>query len=72
VSRNKRPQTFWSAYLQGYTALRPLDDLARKALPEHFGSWQSVYHRHQRWRASGLWARILALLDDAEAQHVAA
>ncbi|HVA91533.1 MAG TPA: transposase, partial [Chloroflexota bacterium] len=42
------------------------------ALPDRFGPWQSVYHRFQRWRASGLWGQILAVLDDHEAQHVAA
>jgi hypothetical protein len=42
------------------------------ALPGRFGRWQSAYHRSQRWRASGLWGQILAVLDDHEAQHMAA
>jgi hypothetical protein len=42
------------------------------ALPARFGPWQSVYHRYQRWRASGLWTQILAVLDGPEAQHRAA
>jgi transposase len=42
------------------------------ALPVRFGPWQSVYHRYQRWHASGLWAQILAVLDDPKVQHVAA
>jgi transposase len=42
------------------------------ALPDRFGPWQSVYHRYQRWRVSGLWAQILAVLDGPEAQHPAA
>lgn len=33
------------------------------ALPDRFGPWQSVYHRYQRWRASGLWVRLLDLLN---------
>jgi putative transposase len=37
-----------------------------KTLLDRFGPWQSVYHRYQRWCTSGLWARILALLDQDE------
>lgn len=31
-------------------------------VPAQFGPWSSVYTRWRRWCASGLWARILALL----------
>ena len=41
----------------GVTPLRPLG---------------GVYHRYRRWRASGLWARILTALDSPEVQHGAA
>jgi transposase len=36
-------------------------------LPEHYGPWSSVYARYRRWCASGLFARMLAVLaKDAE------
>ncbi|HVC82637.1 MAG TPA: transposase [Chloroflexota bacterium] len=37
-----------------------------RSLPSHFGPWQGVYSRYQRWRGTGLWAQILATLDHAE------
>jgi transposase len=43
-----------------------------QALPARFGPWQSVYHRYQRWRTSGLWACLLDLLDQDDAAPVAA
>ena len=43
-----------------------------RALPSHFGPWHGVYARYQRWRKAGLWARILDVLDQPEAQPVAA
>jgi Putative transposase of IS4/5 family (DUF4096) len=43
-----------------------------RALPGHFGPWQSVYSRYRRWRKAGTWARILAVLDQPETQPAAA
>ena len=36
-------------------------------LPDEFGPWSSVYTRFRRWCASGLWARMLAVLARAAA-----
>lgn len=36
---------------------------AWRELPAEFGSWQTVYSRYVRWRRDGLWARILAVLE---------
>ena len=37
-------------------------------LPERFGSWQTVYERHRRWSADGMWKMILDELQiDADA-----
>ena len=43
-----------------------------RTLPAHFGPWHGVYRRSQRWRKAGLWPRILAVLDQPEAQPAAA
>ncbi|HWE61222.1 MAG TPA: transposase [Chloroflexota bacterium] len=43
-----------------------------RALPSHFGSWHTVYSRYQRWRKAGLWAQILDVLDQSDAQSAAA
>lgn len=37
-------------------------------LPERYGSWQTVCGRFYRWRKPGLWARILAQLQQ-QADH---
>jgi putative transposase len=29
-------------------------------LPEHFGSWQSVWERHRRWSTDGTYASMFA------------
>ena len=31
-------------------------------LPEHFGSWRTVYSRFRRWQQAGVWDRALAEL----------
>lgn len=42
-------------------------------LPEDYGNWKTIYHRHRRWSADGTWARVLAGLrrdcDRGEAQE---
>jgi hypothetical protein len=43
-----------------------------RALPSHFGPWQGVYARYQRWCKAGLWAQILDVVDHPEAQPTAA
>jgi len=43
-----------------------------RALPGHFGPWQGAYRRYRRWRAAGLWPRILAALDQPDAPPAAA
>ena len=42
-----------------------------RTLPERFGPWQGVYSRYQRWRKAGLWAQILAVLNQPD-HHLAA
>ncbi len=37
-------------------------------LPERYGPWQTAYSRLRRWRATGIWQRVLAVLD-VEAEH---
>ena len=32
-------------------------------LPERFGQWYSVYKRFYRWCKSGVWGRVLEILD---------
>lgn len=41
--------------------------VAWRDLPERFGNWNSVFRRHSRWSASGVWKRVLeALGGDAD------
>lgn len=36
-------------------------------LPQRYGNWKTVYGRHRRWSADGMWARIAdALRIDAD------
>lgn len=38
-------------------------------LPARFGPWKTVYERHRRWSADGIWDRIFAaVLADADAE----
>jgi transposase len=39
-----------------------------RCLPEHFGAWQTIHRRHQRWSTDGTWDRVLAALQ-ADAQR---
>jgi hypothetical protein len=38
-----------------------------REFPPTFGPWPTVYSRFRRWRQAGLWQRILAALDPAQA-----
>ena len=35
---------------------------AWRFLPEHFGPWQTIHSRYQRWGKAGIWQRIVVLL----------
>jgi hypothetical protein len=37
-----------------------------RSLPEHFGPWQTIVSRYQRWCKDGLWARLLSILQAQE------
>ncbi len=40
-------------------------------LPEHFGKWNSVYMRYNRWCEKGLWTTIFeALSTDADFEYI--
>jgi len=34
-------------------------------MPQQFGKWETAYKRYRLWRDTGLWQRLLALLEDA-------
>lgn len=36
--------------------------VAWRDLPERFGNWNSVFRRHSRWSAKGVWKRVLEAL----------
>lgn len=38
-----------------------------RAIPEHFGPWQTVRSRYERWRKAGIWQQILDALDQRDA-----
>jgi transposase len=38
-----------------------------RELPPAFGPWPTVYSRYRRWRQDGIWQRILAALEPAQA-----
>jgi transposase len=35
-------------------------------LPERLGNWNSQWRRFDRWAAKGIWARVMAVLRDAD------
>lgn len=40
-------------------------------LPPEFGNWNSVYVRFRRWARAGVWAQLLAALqDDLDREHL--
>jgi transposase len=40
-----------------------------RALPAEWGNWHTTYTRFQRWTASGVWARVLAAVQQEDALH---
>lgn len=38
-------------------------------LPERFGAWSTVFTRFSRWKKSGVWAKVLAALQDERGLH---
>ena len=38
-------------------------------LPERFGAWSTVFARFARWKKNGVWARVLATLQDESGLH---
>jgi transposase len=55
---------FVDAVIYRYRAGIPWRDL-----PEHFGSWKTVWKRHRRYAADGTWDSVLAtLLGQAESR----
>jgi transposase len=40
-----------------------------RALPAHFGPWQTVYSRYHRWCKMGLWSRIKDVLAQTEQEQ---
>ena len=41
-----------------------------RALPAHFGHWNSVFRRFRRWAEAGVWARIFSELQDTDFEWV--
>ena len=39
-------------------------------LPEHFGSWNSVFQRFNRWSKKGVWENVFAALQDPDLEWV--
>jgi transposase len=35
-------------------------------LPAHFGPWQTVFSRYQRWRKEGRWTRMLQVFQEQQ------
>jgi transposase len=35
-----------------------------REIPEHFGPWQTINTRYQRWRQAGIWQHILDILEE--------
>jgi len=33
-------------------------------IPPELGKWETAYKRYRRWHDSGLWSRLLPVLDD--------
>jgi transposase len=36
-----------------------------RAIPAHFGPWQTVHMRYQQWRKAGIWQQVVLLLGPA-------
>jgi len=40
-----------------------------RALPAEWGNWHTTYTRFQRWARSGVWANVLAAVQQDDALH---
>ena len=40
-----------------------------RALPAAWGNWHTTYTRFQRWARSGVWAKVLAAVQQDDALH---
>ena len=38
-------------------------------LPERFGAWSTVFARFSCWKKNGVWAKVLAVLQDESSLH---
>ena len=38
-------------------------------LPERFGAWSTAFARFSRWKKNGVWAKVLAALQDESGLH---
>lgn len=41
-------------------------DVPWREVPTHFGPWQTLYARHAKWRAEGLWPQLIAAAEDRD------
>ena len=62
-SRVGRPPHDHRTVLSGILAV-VRGDGSWRAMPPEYGKWERAYKRYRRWRASGLWQRILTALSE--------
>ena len=41
-----------------------IEDIHWRMLPKHFAPWQTVYYYYDKWKKSGVWARVLEALPE--------
>ncbi len=63
-SRVGRPPHDQRTVLSGILAV-VRGDGSWRAMPPEYGKWERAYKRYRRWRASGLWQRILTALSES-------
>ncbi len=45
--------------------------LAWREVPAHFGPWQTIHGRYQRWMKAGFWQQIVVMLHDSPTDTLA-